>query len=369
MSPPLLPQDITMTETEETVLDPRSLVKALLQAHDDWSGAAGTPLYGEAADALNKAEAAVVAALSRAPEAGREGAAERLAIVAEKPAHLIRWGEGDRLDLQSILAALSPPSTAPRVDTPCWRCNGEGCIQEGSPEAWNYADCPDCGGKPFRSPPSTGGGGEAVANQVGAAEAEVGRYVYRRIERLMDAKPGTVEGAKLCYLAEIAEGVEEYGEQACDGHPLGRFPPPSPEMGEISPYEIAEIMREHLSGEFIGETRAAKAILSKLKENGLSREELGGLARSQPRCDAQERSPVPPLSDGWLDIESTTPPHATAVLLGWQDSRGGCWISEVAAYSTGERFDNGYSNLSLHGSATHWMPLPSPPQNSDGEDA
>lgn len=100
-----------MTETEETVLDPRSLVKALLQAHDDWSGAAGTPLYGEAADALNKAEAAVVAALSRAPEAGREGAAERLAIVAEKPAHLIRWGEGDRLDLQSVLAALSPPST------------------------------------------------------------------------------------------------------------------------------------------------------------------------------------------------------------------------------------------------------------------
>lgn len=36
----------------------------------------------------------------------------------------------------------------------------------------------------------------------------------------------------------------------------------------------------------------------KLKENGISREELGGLARSQPGSDAQERSPVPPLSDG-----------------------------------------------------------------------
>ena len=69
-----VPKDITMTsETEETVLDPRSLVKALLQAHDDWSGAAGTPLYGEAADALNKAEAAVVAALSRAPGSSNAG--------------------------------------------------------------------------------------------------------------------------------------------------------------------------------------------------------------------------------------------------------------------------------------------------------
>lgn len=156
---------------------------------------------------------------------------------------------------------------------------------------------------------------------------------------------------------------------------------------------------------------------AKLKENGLSREELGGSARAsrgaagpsdcaengplhadgedlahelfqqaelvdQFGMEAQDaevadllrragralRDNVPP-SDGWQDIESTTPPHDTAVLLGWQDSRGGCWISEVAAYSTGERFDNGYSNLSLHGSATHWMPLPSPPQNSDGEDA
>ena len=63
-----------------------------------------------AANAIDLTDA-VVAALSRAPEAGREGAAERLAIVAEKPAHLIRWGEGDRLDLQSVLAAL-PRQTA-----------------------------------------------------------------------------------------------------------------------------------------------------------------------------------------------------------------------------------------------------------------
>lgn len=55
---------------------------------------------------------------------------------------------------------------------------------------------------------------------VGAAEAEVGRYVYRRIEALMDAKPGTPEAAELTYLTTIAEAVEEYGEDACGGTDL-----------------------------------------------------------------------------------------------------------------------------------------------------
>jgi hypothetical protein len=48
---------------------------------------------------------------------------------------------------------------------------------------------------------------------VGAAEREVGRAVYERIEKLMDAnpKPHTSEWAELTYLAELAETVEEYG--------------------------------------------------------------------------------------------------------------------------------------------------------------
>jgi len=90
--------------------------------------------------------------------------------------------------------------------------------------------------------------------------------------------------------------------------------PTSPEMGEIS-REIARVAVGH----FVKVIRACgpggspgalastierntetqiDAILSKLKENGLSREGLGGLAQSQPGSDAQERSPVPPLSDG-----------------------------------------------------------------------
>jgi len=61
----------------------------------------------------------------------------------------------------------------------------------------------------------------------------------------------------------------------------------------------------------------------------------------------------------WQPIE--TAPHNKAVLLGWHDWRDGQWCMEVGPYSTGERLANGYSNVSCHGSATHWQPLPPQP--------
>lgn len=114
-------------------------------------------VFGDTEDAIKAWNTR--AALSRAPEAQPADPASVLPVLA----HLVATGQATDKQRAELLAALSPPST----------------------------------------------GGEGEANQVGAAEAEVGRYVYRRIERLMDAKPGTVEGAELCYLAEIAEGVEE----------------------------------------------------------------------------------------------------------------------------------------------------------------
>lgn len=63
--------------------------------------------------------------------------------------------------------------------------------------------------------------------------------------------------------------------------------------------------------------------------------------------------------DKWQSID--TAPHSTRVLLGWRDWRDGSWLMEVGAATTGQRFDNGYSNRSQHGSATHWQPLPQPP--------
>jgi len=71
---------------------------------------------------------------------------------------------------------------------------------------------------------------EGQDNAIGAAEAEVGRYIYRRIERLMDAKPGSPESAELDFLANITVHVEEYGEDACADHALS--PPQAVDQGE-----------------------------------------------------------------------------------------------------------------------------------------
>lgn len=393
MSPPLLPQDITMTETEETVLDLEALRRWFdqipagpfdaLHTTTGWevrqldtdptnkhhwpfrlcSSVAGQTagcdeaVFSFIAGVIN-AWPAIDAALSRAPEAEDLGGSTRMTSPASRSPEPLPtgWFTMDVVPgvCRKFIALYNDGSGAAMF----WR-HDDGLIDHNGAVAnwplkgydrWAYLPddlefwcetCPEdpmvlprppaenslsgaqrseltrlAQDEPVSSPPSTGGEGEA--NQVGAAEAEVGRYVYRRIERLMDAKPGTVEGAELCYLAEIAEGVEEYGEQACDGHPLGRFPHPSPEMGEISREEIEGLAedafnegwrdREARPSPMINsrgnmrtawlDSNARDAILSKFKENGLSREGLGGLARSQPGSDAQERSPVPPLSDG-----------------------------------------------------------------------
>lgn len=265
------------SETEETVLDLEA-VKAHLERV-----ARGGGLGYEAHDAIRDA-ISLLAALARAPEAGREEPREMGQYVGDiffgDPTNSTRgthrWTGTEWVPLPTDVEVLVEMLADARAQIAAL------------------------------SPPSTGGEGEA--NQVGAAEAEVGRYVYRRIERLMDAKPGTVEGAELCYLAEIAEGIEEYGEQACDGHPLGRFPHPSPEMGEISAEDIAQFLHDEVdlpdkfvSGQwplhdnddgYRGDSgyvrlqprdivehyrdagkRLHRLILSKLKENGLSREE------------------------------------------------------------------------------------------------
>lgn len=59
----------------------------------------------------------------------------------------------------------------------------------------------------------------------------------------------------------------------------------------------------------------------------------------------------------WRPIEEA--PHNRSVLLGWRDWRDGNWCMEVGAASWGERV-GGYSNVSHHGYATHFRPLPKP---------
>jgi hypothetical protein len=59
----------------------------------------------------------------------------------------------------------------------------------------------------------------------------------------------------------------------------------------------------------------------------------------------------------WLPIE--TAPHETRVLLGWWYD--GVWISEVGEASHGWT-RNGISNMSRHGQAVYWRPLPTGPE-------
>ncbi len=68
---------------------------------------------------------------------------------------------------------------------------------------------------------------------VGAAERDVGRYIYQRIETLMDAKHVTGIANELTYLATIAEAVEEYGSEACGGEDLSVFQGPPPPAGGV----------------------------------------------------------------------------------------------------------------------------------------
>lgn len=59
---------------------------------------------------------------------------------------------------------------------------------------------------------------------VSSAERNVGRWVYNRASKLMDAKAGSSDAVELAWLAEVIENIEEYGAIHCDGHELAPFP-------------------------------------------------------------------------------------------------------------------------------------------------
>lgn len=81
---------------------------------------------------------------------------------------------------------------------------------------------------------------------------------------------------------------------------------------------------------------------------------------------APSRKEEAPEPVAWQPIE--TAPHEERVLLGWVYD--GAWFCETGMASHGWR-RNGVSNMSRHGQATYWMPLPahpSAPMTGSGEE-
>lgn len=260
-----------MTETEETVLDllPCPFCGCARIYERGFRCFECPECRAEGPTKATKAEAVAAwntrAALSRAPEAASEDAYRRA----------ILWAI-DRTDHEFAPTAKEQANTVAGLI---------GTLRGEPSPASSYAPDPwTTSGKLeiAHSPPES----KAIKTVGWAALAENGN------NRLWSKDRATVQQFAVKHGCEVVRLVS-----------------PSPEMGEISREEIA---RTICDVEWCGSQPwdrkpqsfrnryldYADAILTKLKENGLSREGLGGLARSQPGRDAQERSPVPPLSDG-----------------------------------------------------------------------
>lgn len=61
----------------------------------------------------------------------------------------------------------------------------------------------------------------------------------------------------------------------------------------------------------------------------------------------------------WQPIE--TSPHETLVVLGWREANG-AWKQEIAMASAGLRHLHNAPDIWRHPAATHWVPLPEPPE-------
>lgn len=64
----------------------------------------------------------------------------------------------------------------------------------------------------------------------------------------------------------------------------------------------------------------------------------------------------------WRPIDEA--PRNKMVLLAWRNWRTTEWENEVNHASTGKRHESGYSSISWHGEATHFRPLPAPPEDA-----
>ncbi len=109
-----------------------------------------------------------------------------------------------------------------------------------------------------------------------------------------------------------------------------------------------------------GANALAKALLEKFKITQLTKTPSADHDAGNLRGLAEPNHQPHAVSQGWQDDMENAPDNIP-VLLAWQDWRDGQWCMEIGPAITGQRYANGYSSISHHGSATHWMPLPAPP--------
>lgn len=110
-----------------------------------------------------------------------------------------------------------------------------------------------------------------------------------------------------------------------------------------------------------GANALAKALLEKFTITQLTKTPSADHDAGNLRSLAEPNHHQPhALRQGWRD-DMENAPHNVPVLLAWQDWRDGQWCMEIGPAIMGQRYANGHSSISHHGSATHWQPRPAPP--------
>ncbi len=108
--------------------------------------------------------------------------------------------------------------------------------------------------------------------------------------------------------------------------------------------------------------RSLEALAEHLSDQPLTHADSTDLATIRQAATALRLS----AGGGWRTMDSA--PHGVNVLLAYWDEALGGWHMEAGMASWGWR-RGGVSNMSAHGQATHWQPLPSPPASPTVEGA
>ena len=176
-----------------------------------------------------------------------------------------------------------------------------------------------------------------------AAERDVGRYLYQRLETLMDANSDSTE---LAWIAHIIGCVEEYGIEHCKGDELMAFP-------LASRPAVAE-------GWVLVQAVPGAAWLTAIEE--AARAQWGDTDVNH-RIGYRIHAALLSAEQGWREIESAPMDGRSVLVFCPRASDHGYERIRLTWRKDGKW--QGANNTSWP--PTHWMPLPAPPTNPQDE--